>query len=191
MNENKLKELIAKFYEGTSTDDEERELRAYFSGGDILPGYEAERDIFPFLSESAEIPDPDPGFEARIITAIDKEEAIRKNKILRRIILPSLSVAAGLLILAGSYFYFSHQAVPVDTFTDPQLAYAETVRILYDVSARMNNARRTLQPVGKINSVREQTISSLNKPALVIGRNLRTLDYLKNNTEPGDTSGDQ
>ena len=188
MNENRLKKLIAGFYNGTCTGDEEKELRAYFTGDDILPGYEAEREIFAFYAANVKTPEPDPDFESRILAAVDRVEADHNRKIFRRIVLPALSAAAGLLIIAGTYFFLTGQKRTADTFTDPQLAYAETVRILYDVSARMNSARRSLEPVSKISTVRERTLSSFSRPAGVVGKNLRSLGHLKNSTGTNDTA---
>ena len=49
MNEEELKRLIEKYYSGTSTDDEEKTLRAYFSENIAPAGYEAEKEIFSLL----------------------------------------------------------------------------------------------------------------------------------------------
>jgi predicted Zn-dependent peptidase len=46
MTENRLKEILDKYYEGESSPEEELELKKYFSGNDVLKGYEAEREIF-------------------------------------------------------------------------------------------------------------------------------------------------
>ena len=74
MNEEELKRLIEKYYSGESTEEEERALRAYFIENSAPPGYEAEKEIFSFLMEAGEVPEPSAGFEARIIKAVDTSD---------------------------------------------------------------------------------------------------------------------
>ena len=74
MNEEELKRLIEKYYSGESTEEEERALRSYFIENNAPPGYEAEKEIFSFLMEAGEVPEPSAGFEARIIKAVDSSD---------------------------------------------------------------------------------------------------------------------
>ena len=71
MNEEELKRLIEKYYNGISTDEEEKALRGYFSKNNAPQGYEAEKEIFSFYNEAGEVPEPSADFEARIIKALD------------------------------------------------------------------------------------------------------------------------
>jgi hypothetical protein len=190
MNEEELKRLIEKYYNGTSTDEEENALRAWFSINDAPDGYEAEKEIFGFYMEAGEVPEPSAGFEAGIMKAIDRTLENRKSAWLRKAIVPILSAAAGLLILAGSYFFFFHSVEPEDTFKDPAIAYAETVKILMDVSSQMNRATHPLKPVGKINEMRVKSLGSINKTAVLVEKNLKSLGYLMNTTGI-DTASDK
>jgi len=80
-----------------------------------------------------------------------------------------MSTAAGLLIMVGSYFFFSNKNELHDTFTDPEIAYAETMKILMDVSNRLNKGTKNLEPVGIINSVKSKNID----------KNLKNLEYIQ------------
>jgi len=153
MNEEELKRLIEKYYNGTSTEEEESSLKDYFRRGNIPDGYEAEKLIFSYYTESSEIPEPSIDFETRIMAGINASGRNSTSQKMRRYLLPVISAAAGLLILAGSYFLLVKKAETGDTFTDPQLAYAETIKILRNVSSQLNHGAHVLEPVGKINEM--------------------------------------
>jgi hypothetical protein len=186
MNEEELKRLIEKYYNGTSTEEEERSLRVWFSKNNAPPGYEAEKEIFGYYLQAGEVPEPAADFEERISRAIDKTDANGRPNQFRTLVLPLLSAAAGLLILAGSYFFFIHRTETEDTFKDPEIAYAETVKILMDVSAQINRGTRPLKPVGRINEIKVKSLGSINKTATLVEKNLKSLGYLRK-TSGGDT----
>ena len=179
MNEEELKRLIEKYYNGNSTEEEEGILKDYFRRGNIPEGYEAEKLIFSYYTESSEIPEPSIDFEARIMAGIDASERNSSSQRMKRYLLPVLSAAAGLLILVGSYFFLVKKAETGDTFTDPQLAYAETIKILRDVSSQLNHGARVLEPVAKINEMGKKSFASFNVPTVIVEKNLKNLNYLQ------------
>ena len=183
MNEEDLKKLIEKYYNGLSTDEDEKALRAFFTENDAPAGYETEKEIFRFYMEYADVPEPSADFEARIINAIGKSSGEKRSAKFRTLLVPVLSAAAGLLILAGSYFFFINRHETKDTFTDPQIAYAETMKILMDVSSQLNHGTSSLQPVGKINEMKVKSLESIKKSTVIIEKNLKSLGYLRNATE--------
>ena len=178
MNEEELKRLIEKYYNGESTEEEESSLRDYFRKNNIPEGYEAEKVIFGYFDESTEVPEPSIDFEARILAGIDASESKRRSRTMKKYLLPILSAAAGLLILGGSYFYFIVRAEPRDTFTDPEIAYAETIKILREVSSQMNRGTQVLEPVGKINKVTKKSFETINKSTRIVEKNLKNLELL-------------
>ena len=188
MKEEELKRLIEKYYNGTSTDDEEKTLRAFFRENIAPPDYEAEKEIFCYYMDTTEIPEPSADFEAGIMNAIDSTDLRGSATRVRRLLVPLISAAAGLLILAGSYFFLVHKATTEDTFTDPQLAYAETMKILMDVSTQINRGTRHLKNVGKINEMKVKSIASINKSTILVEKNLRSLGYLRNSDEAKSNS---
>jgi hypothetical protein len=191
MNEEELKRLIEKYYSGTSTEDEEKALRAFFSENIAPPGYEAEKEIFSYYMDATDIPEPSADFEAGIIKAINSSYGRDRAVKVRRLLVPLLSTAAGLLILIGSYFFFVYKIVPEDTYTDPQLAYAETMKILMDVSTQINRRTRPLKNVGKINEMKVKSIGSINKSAILVEKNLKSLGYLRNSSETKSNSNEK
>jgi hypothetical protein len=66
-----------------------------------------------------------------------------------------------------------------DTFTDPAIAYAETIKILRDVSSQLNQGAQVLEPVGKMSEVTRKSFESINKSTGIVERNLKNLDYLQ------------
>ena len=175
MKEEDLKRLIDRYYSGESTEEEEIALKDYFRKNIIPDGYEAEKVIFGFYGEPEDIPEPSIDFESRILAGIDASE----RHGIKKYLIPLISAAAGLLLLAGSYFYFTSRTDPTDTFKDPQVAYAETIKILRDVSSRMNRGEQLLEPVGKINEVTKKSFETINRSTRIVEKNLKSLNYLQ------------
>ena len=70
-----------------------------------------------------------------------------------------------------------------DTYTDPEIAYAETMKILLDVSSQINHGTQSLKPVGRINKMKVKSFESINKSAMLVEKNLKSLGYLRNSAE--------
>jgi hypothetical protein len=191
MKEDELKRLIEKYYNGESTEEEENALRDFFSKDNVPQGYEAEKEIFSYYEGSQEIPEPSIDFEARILAGIDASEKNAVSQRIRRYFLPAVSIAAGLLIMTGSYFFFTRQTEQQDTFKDPDLAYAKTIKILRDVSAQLNHGAQVLEPVGKINEMKIRSVESLNKSARIVEKNLKSLSYLRKTVNNTSGSADK
>jgi hypothetical protein len=183
MNAEELNSLLEKYYNGESTEAEERTLREYFIQKNIPEGYEAEKEIFGYYNAAGEVPEPSHGFETRILTGIDASENKSKSFDFRRYLLPFLSAAASILVLAGSYFFFAQRIENKNTYSDPKIAYAETMKILMDVSSKMNRATLALEPVSKINKMTTKSFEAINKSTGIIEKNLKELDYLKETVE--------
>lgn len=176
MKEERLKELIDKYYSGYSSPEEEEELRRYFKGEVTVPGYEVEKEIFSgfaFLSDS--VPSTSGELENVILRSIDDYEKRReKRSATLRILIPA-GIAATLLLALGIRFFFSGKSEPADTYKDPIIAYAETVKILHQVSEKLNRGTKALGTLGRINSVTSYSIKSLEKPANILNNSILKL----------------
>jgi hypothetical protein len=179
MKKEELDRLLEKYYDGNTSEAEELSLRDLFNSDDIVEGYEAEKEIFRFYSGFEKIPEPSPGFENKILDAVDTNisRIIYLKK--RRFALSVASAAAGVLILAGTYFFFLHRAEPRDTFTDPQLAYAETMRILFDVSSKINQGTRPLGSLGRMHDFSSKSFEAFDRSAIMIEEKLKNLEYIR------------
>ena len=175
MNSEEIKQLLERYYNGESTGDEERLLKEFFRQPDIPEGLEDEMEIFRYYVQAAVIPEPSTGFESKILSALDSAD--KKAPVLkrRRIYGILTGVAAALLILIGSYYLLNRISEPRDTFSDPALAYAETMKILYNVSVRLNDGTSVLEPVGKMEDITEKSLETLSMPKGIIEGKLKTL----------------
>lgn len=173
MKEDKLKELLEKYYDGNTSPEEEMELKEYFAGDDIFQGYEAEKVIFRHYSASDKMPLPSGNFEMRIIQAIDELKKKRTKNIFRKRYIAVLSSAAIILIMIATYFILINEKKPSDTFSDPAIAYAETMKILNDVSIKLNKGTRALKPIIDISNNARKEIKSFDRSVSTIAEGLR------------------
>jgi hypothetical protein len=86
-----------------------------------------------------------------------------------------LSAAATILIMIGTYFIFFQKREPADSFSDPRIAYAETMKILNDVSVKLNKGTMALQPISKISTTARAGMRSVDRSVSVITDNLRRI----------------
>jgi hypothetical protein len=179
MNAEELDRLLGKYYNGESTEEEEKALRDHFKNGGVSADYEAEKVIFGYYSEAGEVHEPSEGFESGIMSEIDNISTREKSRKFRKHILPYLSAAAGILILAGSWFFFVHRTESADTFKDPKIAYAETMKILMNVSTRLNHGTQSLEPVGKISEMTTRSFKSISRSASIIDNSLKNLENIQ------------
>ncbi len=79
-NINEIKEMLNAFYEGITTQEEENQLKEFFSQNNLPEEMQIEKEIFFSLFERDEIPTPD-GMENRLSSMIDDlEERDQKPK---------------------------------------------------------------------------------------------------------------
>lgn len=178
MNSEVIKHLLEKYYDGESTVEEEAYLKNFFSHGDIPEDLLDEKQIFSYYLKSAIIPEPSPVFGKNIIDAldsVDKDSLILKR---RRVFGTLTTIAAGFLILTGSYFFFIHKTEPRDTFSDPEIAYAETMKILYRVSSQLNTGTQALYRIGSMQEVTRKSLETINRSASTIQEKMKPLDHL-------------
>jgi hypothetical protein len=191
MKKEELDILLEKYYSGTATEEEEFSLRSFFRSAEIPAGYEAEAEIFRFMSEAYTVPEPSADLNSRIISALDKARNINKFKRIRKAYYTLSGVAAGILIIIASWFFLARSSEPHDTFEDPELAYAAAVDILYEVSGRLNRGLQTVEPVTRMNTMQLLKIGELEKTVDLAGRELQSLDHLDKVIEMAGNSDEQ
>jgi len=77
--------------------------------------------------------------------------------------------------MVGLYFFVASKTEPEDTFTDPKVAYAETIKILVSVSSKLNEGTQALEPVGKINDIQVKSLETINKSTVMVEKKLKNL----------------
>jgi len=177
MNTEEIKKLLEKYYNAECSKDEEQILKRFFAEEDVPEELLYEKEIFVYFDESASVPEPAPGFEERIIAAIDASGNTFSVSKRRKLWITISGIAAGVLILTGSYFFFTHRTGNSDTFSDPEAAYAEAMKILYNVSIRLNQGTRSLGTVALIQDVPAKSLETINKSTTIIEDKLKAFDY--------------
>lgn len=177
MNLQELDKLIQKYYEGETTEADEEKLFELLSSGHLPPEYTRDISIITGLSGSEDIPEPDMGFEARIMNAIDNSEQQGRVISLKRRIYTTVSVAASLLIIISSYLMLRPGSQPEDTFSDPVLAYNATLEILGRVSQTMNTGSDVISELSLISKA-EDKLTKFSEPARLVSKELEPLKYI-------------
>jgi hypothetical protein len=175
MNSEEIRLLLERYYDGDSTNEEEQLLKDFFNRTDIPEDLHSDRDIFRYYLHPAVIPEPTSDFENRIISALDsldqRSESLRRRKIFGIL----TGIAAVMLILAGTYFFFVQKSEPRDTYSDPEIAYAETMRILYDVSGRLNHGTKALEQIGELRNETQKSLTTINRSTALVREKMKPL----------------
>ena len=152
MKQEQVQKLLEKFYNGETTLEEEKKLRDYFLGGKVPETLAADREYFLAMAGYH-----DKKTSSSLTTSLENlvdahTPETRESRLhIKPALAWSLSVAASLLLLVGVYFTWVRQA-PKDTYSDPQLAYRETQRVLLYVSQQFNKGAGQLTRLDEINT---------------------------------------
>ncbi|MDY0280177.1 MAG: hypothetical protein RBR35_06425 [Salinivirgaceae bacterium] len=183
--ETNIKYLLEKYYEGTTTLEEERAIRSYFAKHETTDELREEQRLFnSFVVDEKEIP---LSLESDIFDAIAKQTETpekRKHIAIQRIV--SWATAAIIVLSVGFGWYYTQiekRTQLSDTFQNPEEAYQETMRVLAYVGSKMNKAQEELQPIAKMSKVTETL-----QPIITINNNLHRVDQLKILTNPLSTN---
>jgi hypothetical protein len=154
MKEVDIEQLLAAFYEGETTREEEELLYRYFSEEDIPSHLNSDKKLFTelFRSSASSVKVPD-GLDGKLNTLIDtlsenerneQTPATARNKRIKLLQWRRIAgIAASLLIvMSAGIFLFrynrSDNRILADTYNDPQKAYIETQKTLLLVSSKLN-----------------------------------------------------
>lgn len=166
MKTNEIKILLQKFFDGTTTPEEEMILEELLLNGQPHPGLEAEERMFRERLDirNQEIPVPE-DLEFLVLNRLAplQNRPERSNK---RILYYMMSAAAAILVLISSVVFLNRQDQSM-TISDPQLAYAESREALEMVSSMLNRGTAGLSTLNKLNTAVKplQNLSSIDKAA--------------------------
>jgi hypothetical protein len=184
MEQERIKALLNKFYEGTSSEEEEAQLREYLSEPLLSESLSADADYVSMYQ--ADVPEPSDDFYNRLEEVTHLEAQLPMNK---RVLRYAMSIAATAVVLAAMYFLadYLRSGSMKDTYSDPEIAMAEVKNILTVVS---NNMKAGTEPLGSIRtiSIAPEAMSGLRRINNVVGNSLNNLHYLnKLNTTEKDS----
>lgn len=169
MRVEEIEKLIADYYEGTTTENQEEALRRYFETQEVPEHLQKEKKLFLSFLEDGDVEIPS-GLEDKLIRMIDEKgeeekRFFRRNKAKRNWKWVG-SIAASLLLLFGvSYGITNHMGEiekPQDTFSNPQEAYkvlqATLIEVSTDLNSGINQVSDTKREIKKIHKEIKQEI---------------------------------
>ena len=173
MNDEKnIEQLLATFYNGETTTEEEKWLTAYFNRNDLNEKWFADRDLFQAIYDPTGIVLPE-GVSERLEKTLD--DHIRKTRPqketrpqhvgtkTKKLYISLLSAAAVALLGLGLFFFSEPEDNPdfiADTFTNPQEAAIAAEQALMFVSEKLNQG---LSPLDKVKESMHVTNELINK----------------------------
>ena len=173
MEQEKIKELLGRFYEGNTSEEEEAMLREYLADPAVASLF-PEADYMAALRGA--LPEPSADFLNKLEAVTHRE---RKMTSREEMIRYSITVAATAVLLIGTYLLFDYLRPDRmrDTYSDPEIAMAEVRIILTTVSQNMNTGT---EPLGSMRamSVTPEAMGEFGKLNKAVGKNLDKLRYL-------------
>jgi len=154
-----IEELLNKFYEGTSTQEEELQLTEYFlNETDADERWKDEQQLFRLLHDSQiQVP---AGVSKRLEESIMQMDIPPKSVSLRRKLYYWISSSAAMILLCtGLFFALRQPSYPkrVDTFNNPEEAALVAQQTLAYVSIQLNKgiakASEAGQELEKVNQI--------------------------------------
>jgi hypothetical protein len=121
-----VEQLLDKYFEGTTTIGEEKQIKAYFSSNDVAPHLAKYQALFGYFESQKETQ-----FEQKLTLQPRKQFSVKW-----------IGIAASFVVLFGlSTFYFyptKSKNVELGTFENPEEAYVETQKALFMVAEQVN-----------------------------------------------------
>ena len=155
MKVDEIEKLLVRYYDGETTEAEEKELKRFFTGEEVPAHLLAEKELFLQMSELPE-PEVPIDMESKLSHLVDEwdireKRTVKVKKHARVLRLQWIgSVAASLLILfsIGMYMYKPDMSpAPQDTCATPEEAYAEAQRALLMLSSTINKGMAQMETV--------------------------------------------
>jgi hypothetical protein len=159
MDNSQIQQLLAKYFEGNTTLEEEKMLRQYLSTAEDT---DEERRLlkrqFEIFHSVSGLTFDTVALDDRILKKITSWEQqvdppVRKFRRMHLLVAASVALA---IAVSGVVFFKAQSSRAKDTFDDPRLAYAETQRALLFVSQKMNQGMEPLSNISRINTGTEQ-----------------------------------
>jgi len=168
MDSEKLQQLLARYWSGDTTLEEEAQLREHFQGGDIPDELKETAALFRYFNEGRNKSLKDFTFEP---AAIEKIAQPKKSGRLVALFYNASKIAAGLLVVIVATWFIRNEirkSTPqevVDTYDDPKLAFEETKKALMMISKSFGTAQAQAKKINMFNEAQEE-IQRKNKDSL-------------------------
>ncbi len=181
MEDSKIKILLDAFYEGKTTDSDEKELFDYFNNTEVSDDLKEDKYLYLHMynttgKSNIDIPSD---LESKIETLIDALDRQDKSKIRnkrKQLLIKSISVAASLVILFSVGYLMKQESdskqqtagvTPVENYQfseDEIKALQETERVLLIFSSNFNKSLEPIalmsEKVNKTNNILSSTLKT-------------------------------
>lgn len=186
-----IKELLNEFYNGNTTLEQEQELFRFFNSENVPDELIDEADIFLSLYKGDDIVIPE-DLDLNLSILIDKLDSDKNNipkeisfyndnkpneshnppqktiSLFNRQWIKIASIAASFtLIFTISLYLYNNENQMTDTYTDPELAYAEAQKALSLVATNLNEGFEQIETaesnLGKANKILNEQINKISK----------------------------
>lgn len=157
-----IESILDKYWQGETSLEEENQLRTFFNQPHVPNHLKVYQPLFAYQNEEQQKRVSD-NFEQRVLERIRQYDEPMKPVINPRSTSYWMRYAAiliiGLAIFGGYQYYQSTQPsqlkAQVDTFDDPEEAYAETKRALLMVSNQLNRGEKEMSRLSTFTDVQD------------------------------------
>ncbi|SHN39347.1 hypothetical protein [Chitinophaga sp. CF418] len=162
MEFNKVRELLDRYWDGTSTLEEEEVLRSFFSReiANLPADLKEAQPLFRYFAEESDIPMP-------VFPDIEMPVARTPERPVRQMIWQHWMKYAAMLLVAVGIGYAARQVESKqdrimaslseqDTFDDPEKAFAVTQKALQLLSRNLNKGTAQMQKLAYFNDATEK-----------------------------------
>ncbi|MEN8118324.1 MAG: hypothetical protein ABFS16_15160 [Bacteroidota bacterium] len=154
MEVKEILQVLHRYFNGKSTDADERLLETYFQLGEVADEVAEYAEFFGGISELASVAD-DPTIEDDVMDFILENEHREKTKY-RSMWKSVTGIAASVIIILGGFLFYQQQQKPFDdTFEDPDKAYAYAEQTLQYVSGKYSQGLAHLSSFEKLRKANE------------------------------------
>jgi hypothetical protein len=162
MEFNKIRELLDRYWDGTSTLEEEEALRSFFSRerGDLPADLKEAQPLFSYYAAAADVPMPAfPEMEIPVARMLERP--------VKQLVWQHWMKYAAIILVAVGIGYAARQAETrhdrltaslseQDTFDDPEKAFAVTQKALKLLSRNLNKGTSQVQKLSYFNEATEK-----------------------------------
>ncbi len=159
MDLHEVERLLEKYWQTETTLEEEQQLRAFFTSGQVPDSLKDAAALFAFFQK-----EKSKGLEQNFeSTVTNKLKSRHRGKLISMIGFGNMArIAAGIVVVVASTFLIRQEirkrypAEMQDTFTDPQLAFEETKRALQMISDSFDKAKKEASKVQLLNEAEKK-----------------------------------
>ena len=156
--------LLNRYYEGVTTEEEERRLRDFFETADVPEHLKADKEMFVQMARYRDNDVPQ-GLDDRLSAVIDRASAMCRIKLMR--IIGSVAVMLCIIFALGTYTCHDDYGVTAkDTCSTPEEAAVQTERALMAFSKALKKGKSSIdraeQTTDKANKIIIEQLKKLN-----------------------------